>query len=208
MSQDLAYIHNYEAGQDSSQAVTLLLLHGTGGNENDLGGLGRKVLPDAGQLRPRGNVLENGQPRFFRRFAEGILDIDDLKKRTVELATFVQQASQHYGFAEEHVIAAGFSNGANIAVGLLFLQPQTLEAAVLLHPMLPYVTETMPDLKGKPVFIGAGRRDPLVSVAQTEQLAELLRQAGADVQLFWHNGGHSVSLDEVRAAREWLISLN
>jgi len=208
MKEPLQYIHDYKPAQDSTRTVTLLLLHGTGGNENDLAGLGRLLLPGAGQLRPRGNVLENGQARYFHRFAAGLLDIEDVKLRTVELAAFVQQASVMYGFAQQQVIAAGFSNGANIAASMLFLLPQTLQAAILLHPMLPFVPESLPELKGKPVFIGAGRADPLVPAVQTEKLAELLRQAGAEVSIFWHNGGHSISKDEVKAARNWLHELS
>ena len=204
MNEDLKYIHRYEAARDNTQNVTLLLLHGTGGDENALSGLGRMLLPGAGQLSPRGNVLENGMPRFFRRFAEGVLDIDDLKRRSGELAAFIHQASERYGFDEHQVIAAGFSNGANIAASLLFLHPAVLRAAILLHPMLPFVPETLPDLSARPIFIGAGRADPLVPAAQTEQLADLLRQAGAAVEVFWHNGGHSVSVEEVRAAKGWL----
>src|SRR5579883_2892642 len=205
MSEDFKYFHKYEPGEGVNQRVTLLLLHGTGGTEDDLSGLGRMVLPGAAQLRPRGNVLENGMPRFFRRFAEGVLDVDDLKQRSGELADFIHQCSQRYGFDEQRVVAAGFSNGANIAAGLLFLRPSALRAAILLHPMVPFVPTALPDLQGKPVFIGAGRVDPLVPREQTEQLADLYRQAGASVELFWQNGGHSVSLEEVRAAREWLI---
>ncbi len=205
MNEPLAYVHVYTPAQDAREKTTLLLLHGTGGDEHALSGLGRMLLPGAGQLSPRGNVLENGMPRFFRRFAEGVLDVDDLKQRSGELADFIHQCSQRYGFDEQRVVAAGFSNGANIAAGLLFLRPSALRAAILLHPMVPFVPAALPDLQGKPVFIGAGRVDPLVPREQTEQLADLYRQAGASVELFWQNGGHSVSLEEVRAAREWLI---
>ena len=204
MSEAFAYIHRYDPPQDPSQNVTLLLLHGTGGDEHALSGLGRMLLPGAGQLSPRGNVLEQGMPRFFRRFAEGVLDVEDLKRRADELAAFIHQASLHYGFNEQQVIAAGFSNGANIAAGLLLLQPAVLRAAILLHPMVPFEPSTLPDLPGKPIFIGAGRADPLVPSASTEQLAAIYRQAGASVQVFWQNGGHNVSLEEVKAAKEWL----
>lgn len=204
MNEQLAYIHIYTPAKDKNEQTTLLLLHGTGGDEHALSGLGRMLIPGAGQLSPRGNVLENGMPRFFRRFAEGVLDVDDLKQRSGELAEFIHQSSQRYGFDQRQVIAAGFSNGANIAAGLLFLRPSVLRAAILLHPMLPFVPDALPDLQNKPIFIGAGRTDPLVPHEQTEQLAELYRQAGASVELFWQNGGHSVSLEEVKAAREWL----
>ena len=208
MNENLAYIHRYEPAQDNNQHVTLLLLHGTGGDENDLSSLGRMLIPGASQLSPRGNVLENGMPRFFRRFAEGVLDVEDLQSRSLDLATFIGQASALYGFDQQQVIAAGFSNGANIAAGLLLLRPTVLRAAILLHPMLPFVPDILPDLHDKPIFIGAGRADPLVPAIQTEQLADLFRQAGASVEVFWQNGGHNMSLEEVKAARKWLDAAN
>lgn len=204
MSEDFKYIHRYEPGEGEHRNTTLLLLHGTGADEEALSGLGRMVLPGAGQLRPRGNVLENGMARFFRRFAEGVLDVDDLKQRTADLADFIQQSARVYGFDAQQVIGAGFSNGANIAASMLFLRPEVLRAAILLHPMVPFVPETLPNLRDKPIFIGAGRADPLVSAEQTEQLAELLKRAGAAVELFWQNDGHTVSLEEVKAAKSWL----
>lgn len=204
MSEAFKYIHQYEPGEGAHKDTTLLLLHGTGGDEEALSGLGRMVLPGAGQLRPRGNVLENDMPRFFRKFAEGLLDVEDLKQRTADLADFIGQAAAIYGFDAQQVIAAGFSNGANIAASMLLLRPEALHAAILLHPMVPFVPETLPDLRGKPVFIGAGRADPLVPSEQTEQLAELLKRAGAAVELSWQNGGHTVGVEEVKAAKNWL----
>lgn len=204
MSEEFAYIHKYEPGEGVNQQITLLLLHGTGGTEDDLSGLGRMILPGAAQLRPRGNVLENGMSRFFRRFAEGMLDVDDLKRRTGDLINFIQQAHTVYGFEERQVIAAGFSNGANIAASTLLLYPGVLRAALLFHPMVPFVPKTQPDLRGKPIFIGAGRLDPLVPSEQTEQLADLFRRAGAEVTLFWQSGEHAISLEEVKAAKGWI----
>ena len=207
MGDNLNYIHKYEPGASDGRNETLFLLHGTGGNEDALSGLGRMILPGAGQLRPRGNVLEQGMPRFFRRFAEGILDIDDLKQRTNELADFLRRASEIYGFDGRQVIVVGFSNGANIASSMLLLRPEVLRAAILLHPMFTFEPQGLPDLRSKPVFIGAGRFDPLVPAEQTGQVADLLRRAGAPVELFWHNGGHEVSVEEVRAAKEWMETL-
>ncbi len=204
MREDLKYIHQYEPGSNGQQNVTLLLLHGTGGNEENLRGLGRMLMPGAGQLRPRGNVWENGLSRFFRRFDEGVLDVDDLKKRAGELTEFLHEASERYGFDERRVIAGGFSNGANMIAGLLLLRPDLFRSALLFHPMVPFVPESLPDLGGKPVFIGGGRADPLVSSEQTEQLAKLLTDAGAHVHLFWQNGGHTITSEEVKAAKSWL----
>lgn len=204
MGEQLTYVHTYEPGVGTWQHVTLFLLHGTGGDENALAGLGRMILPGAGQLRPRGSVLEQGMPRFFRRFAEGVLDIDDLKLRTNELTDFLQRAGEVYGFRQQQIVVVGFSNGANIASSMLLQRPEVLHSAILLHPMFTFEPATLPDLRNTPVFIGAGRIDPLVPTEQTEQIASLLQRAGAPVELFWHNSGHEVSIEEVRAARQWI----
>ena len=199
------FIHRFVPAPSARQAPTLLLLHGTGGNEHDLLDLGRMLDPAAALLSPRGQVLENGMPRFFRRLAEGVFDLDDLKVRTHALADFVAAASDAYHFDPARVIAVGYSNGANIAASTLLLRPATLAAALLLHPMVPFIPEHLPDPGGKPIFIGAGRADPIVLASETERLERLLEQAGASVSTYWHNGGHSLSIDEVRAAKGWLV---
>ncbi|GAC1427252.1 MAG: alpha/beta hydrolase [Ktedonobacteraceae bacterium] len=203
----LGFTHHYiPPVQVGLRGPTLLLLHGTGGDENDLLDLGRMLAPEFGLLSPRGKVLENGMPRFFRRLAEGVFDVPDLIQRTHELADFVEVASTTYGFDAERVIAVGFSNGANIAASMLLLRPQALAAAVLLHPMVPFVPEELSALTGKQVFVGAGRRDPIVPMQNTEQLMQLLQQAGASVKAYWHNGGHTITHEEVREAKLWLQS--
>jgi phospholipase/carboxylesterase len=185
-------------------APTLLMLHGTGGNEHDLVPLAADLMPGAGVLSPRGKVLENGMPRFFRRFAEGVFDLDDLRQRTVELAAFVKEASGHYTFDASRVVAVGFSNGANIAGSTLLLVPGLLAGAVLLRAMVPIVPDPLPAIPGTPVLIANGRVDPLVPVAETDRLAALLRSAGADVTLQWHQAGHQLVHDDIEQARAWL----
>jgi phospholipase/carboxylesterase len=202
-----SFIHRFIPSTTGNSSRTLLLLHGTGGNENDLLDLGRLLDPDAALLSPRGKVLENGMPRYFRRLAEGIFDIADLTRRTYELSDFVEAASIAYDFDPKQVIAVGFSNGANIAGSMLLLRPRTLSAAALLHPMVPFIPDTLPDLRNKPVFIGAGLADPLVPLSETEQLVQLLQRAGASVSLHQHSGGHVISHEEVREARDWLKQL-
>ncbi|MBV9713399.1 MAG: alpha/beta hydrolase [Ktedonobacteraceae bacterium] len=202
------FIHRFEPASAQSTALpVLLLLHGTGGDENDLIDLGHILAPGAALLSPRGKVLENGMPRFFRRLAEGVFDLEDLKVRTQELADFVEAASKIYAFDAQHVIAVGFSNGANIAASMLLLRPEVLTGAVLSHPMVPLVPETLPDLSGKSIFIGAGRFDPLVPASETEHLAALLQEAGGRVTMQWQNSGHVLRPEEVRAARSWLNNL-
>jgi phospholipase/carboxylesterase len=202
-SKPLDFVHVFEPPADRSQP-TVLVLHGTGGNEHDLVPLGHALWPGAGILSPRGKVLERGMPRFFRRLAEGVFDLDDLKQRTNELADFVTSAAAHYGFDRSHVIAAGFSNGANIAASVLLLTPGVLRAAALFSPMVPIIPDVPPSLQGIDVFISAGRRDPLVPAENTQRLADLLEQYGASVSLRWTNGGHTLTPEDAEAAAHWL----
>lgn len=183
---------------------TLLALHGTGGNEHDLVPLARQLAPRAAILSPRGKVLENGMPRFFRRLAEGVFDLEDLTRRTHELADFVGEASERYKFDRSRVVAVGFSNGANIASSLLLLRPETLAGAVLLRGMVPIVPSEQPTLAGIRVLLSNGRRDPLVSAHETERLKALLASAGADVTLAWQNSGHDLTPADVPLAKRWL----
>ena len=203
----LGFVHRYvppSAAGPLTGSATLLLLHGTGGDEDDLLPLGRALLPGAGMLSPRGRVLEHGAPRFFRRVAEGVFDQEDLARRTTELGEFIAAATRTYALDEDGIVAVGFSNGANIAASLLLRRPGVLRGAVLLAPMVPFEPDTLPDLTGTAVFIGAGRHDAIAPAVQTERLAALLRDAGADVTVHWHDGGHGITKEEVEAARQWI----
>jgi len=205
------YVHRFipaaEPAVGQQAAPTLLLLHGTGGTEEDLLSLGKMLFPGAAMLSPRGNVLENGMARFFRRLAEGVFDVEDLHQRTQDLIAFVRAAAAAYHFDPANVIAVGYSNGANIAASMLFTAPDVLSGAILLRPMIPFIPEQLPDLANIPVFVGAGRIDPIVPTAQTEQLIQLLQQSGANVHANWLHGGHGIGLEDVRAARTWLATL-
>jgi phospholipase/carboxylesterase len=202
VSAELAgFAHNYLPGQSD---VTLLLLHGTGGNEDDLIPLGQQLLPEAAILSPRGKVSEHGAPRFFRRLAEGVFDHEDLVFRTHELADFVNGAADQYGFDREKLVAVGYSNGANIAASLMLLRPGLVRAAVLFRAMVPFEPEGTPDLSGMPVFLAAGRRDTMIPPANTERLAEILQKAGADLDLRWKPVGHPLTYEELEEARAWI----
>jgi predicted esterase len=203
VEKDLGFAYRYVPAEGDDPR-TLLLLHGTGGNEDDLVPLGRMLRPGAAILSPRGKVLEHGMPRFFRRLAEGVFDEEDLKERTHELAGFVERAMAEYGRDPAHVFAAGFSNGANIAASLLLLHPGLLAGAVLLRAMVPFEPESPPNLARTPVYLAAGRTDPIIPPENTERLARLLQDAGADVTLDWQPGGHGIGREEVEAARRWL----
>ena len=206
----LDFVHRYIPPNPEAEAasgVTLLALHGTGGDETTLIPLAQAILPGAGVLSPRGKVLEGDAPRFFRRLAEGVLDQEDLGVRTGELARFIEAAAGEYGFDPGSVIAVGFSNGANIAASLLLREAGVLMAAALLSPMLPFEPDTTPDLRETSVFIGAGRSDPLVPVPQVERLAEVLRSGGAEVTVHWDAGGHTISKSELQASQKWAAGL-
>jgi len=204
MKAGLDFVHEFVPG---SSKRTLLLLHGTGGNEHDLIPLGREIDPAAAILSPRGKVLENGMPRFFRRLAEGIFDEEDLKRRTHELADFVGAAAQHYEFVADKIVAVGYSNGANIAASFLLLRPETLRTAILFRAMVPLVPENLPDLSSARVWIGAGNQDPIIPTSETQRLVELLRGARAEVTIRFVNAGHGLTNAEVETASLWLAAL-
>jgi phospholipase/carboxylesterase len=179
------------------------MLHGTGGTEYDLLPLAEEIAPEASVLSVRGNILENGMPRFFKRLAEGVFDEEDLVLRTKELYDFIQTTSQQYDFDPKHVIAIGYSNGANIAASLLFHYHDALKGAVLHHPMVPIRGISLPDLSGVQVFIGAGTHDPIGTAQETKELAGLLVDANASVSVHWESNGHQLTSSEVDAAKKW-----
>ena len=198
---DLGFVHRFDRSEGAD--VTLLALHGTGGNEDDLIPLARSVAPDVHLLSPRGKVLENGAPRFFRRLAVGVFDTEDLIARTHELADFVQRATESYEIDSTRLYALGYSNGGNIAASLLLLRPELLGGAVLLKAMKPFDPEYEPDLSGIPVFIAAGRSDQMIPSAATDSLIDLLNQCGADVTVHREPGGHEITPTDVAAASAW-----
>ncbi|WP_313997376.1 alpha/beta hydrolase [uncultured Paenibacillus sp.] len=194
--------HLFVKGNDP-QAPTLVLFHGTGGTERDLLPLAERISPDSSVLSLRGNVLENGMPRFFRRLAEGVFDIEDLIFRTKEVNEYLDEAAAEYGFDRGNLVAVGYSNGANIAGSLLYHYNDALKGAILHHPMVPRRGIELPDLAAVPVFIGAGRNDPLCSPQESEELERQLSEAGADVTLHWESFGHQLTASEVDAAAAW-----
>jgi predicted esterase len=204
MAAGLGFEHVFRASANA-QAPTLLLLHGTGGTEHDLMPLGESLAPGAGLISPRGKVLEHDMPRFFRRLAEGVFDLDDLRIRTHELAGFVAAAAAHYGFDGRPVVAVGFSNGANVAASMLLLEPGVLAGAVLFRAMVPIVPAPIPSLAGTPVFMSNGRTDSLIPAAEADRLAALLRQAGADLTQEWQPGGHQLTRQDLLQAQRWYL---
>ena len=195
-----AYVHRWIPGS----AETVLLLHGTGGNENDLVPLAGELAPGAAILSPRGNVLEGTMPRFFRRLAEGVFDEQDLALRTTQLAAFIGAAATAYEFDLGKLTAVGFSNGANIGANVLLRHPGIIRRAVLFRAMVPSKEPPAPGVAGTRAYIGAGRRDPIIPPANVEQLAAMLRSSGAEVTLEWRNAGHGLTGEDVEQAKLWL----
>ena len=204
MIEDLGFVHRFVPAEDSASGETLIVLHGTGGNEDDLVGIGQTVAPGAAILSPRGNVLENGAPRFFKRLAEGVFDPKEVRSRAEELTHFIRAAVARYDLDASRIYALGYSNGANIASTVMFIEPRLLQGAVLFRPMLVYEPEKQGDLSSASVFISAGRMDPIVPVKSVERLAELFESSRAETTLKWQQTGHNLVPSEVREAADWL----
>ncbi|MGH3096781.1 MAG: alpha/beta hydrolase [Streptosporangiales bacterium] len=200
------FAHRFEPAR-TEDAPTLLLLHGTGGDEYDLLDLGRALDQRAALLSPRGQVSEQGANRWFRRHAEGVFDAGDLRVRTDQLAGFVTAAVQHYRLDATRMVVVGFSNGANVASSLLFRHPDLLRAAVLFAAMVPLPDPPRVDLSRVAVFLGAGRADPIAPAEQAERLAAQLTERGAAVELHWHPGGHDIDRGSLDRAAAWLRTL-
>jgi len=200
--------HRFDPGTPGqSQWPTLLMLHGTGGNEQDLLPLGRMLWPGAAMLSPRGQVLERGMPRFFRRLAEGVFDLEDLALRTDQLGRFIGAAAQQYAFDASRVVAVGFSNGANVAASLMLRQPTALAGAILYRAMVPFEPTSPVHLPGTSVWLGAGRFDPIIPAANAERLGQLLAEAGAKVVMDWREAGHHLTAEEIPDTARWLAGL-
>ena len=203
MSEDFGFIHRFVAAEESATGDSLVVLHGTGGDENDLIGIGQAIAPGAAIVSPRGNVLENGAPRFFKRLAEGVFDPKEVRSRAEELARFIRAAVVTYRLDPARVFALGYSNGANIASTVMLVEPGILNGAILFRPMLVYEPSEINDLAGSAVFISAGRMDPIVPAESVERLVELFDAAHAEVTLKWQLAAHSLVPSEVREAAEW-----
>lgn len=204
MTEDLGFIHRFVPAEDPTSGETLVVLHGTGGGENDLIGIGQTIAPGAAILSPRGNVTESGAQRFFKRLAEGVFDPKEVRSRAEELARFIRAAITKYGLDASRIYALGYSNGANIASTVMFIDPGLIQGAILFRPMLVFEPVEQNDLSDSSVFISAGRMDPIVPVSSVERLAQLFESRHAEVTLKWQLAGHNLVPSEVREATDWL----
>lgn len=198
-----SFHHIYEPGTRSETPV-LLLLHGTGGDERELLGLGRSILPDGGLLSVRGQVGEAGMPRFFRRMAPGVFDLPDAVARAGTLAGFVSAARTEYQLGDRPIVAVGYSNGANIAHLTLLRHPGVLQGAALLRPMVVTPPPDAGGLAGTPALLLSGRNDPTVPAGQPEALAGRITLAGGTAQLVYTGDGHGLGHHDVRALKQWI----
>ena len=196
----MSFIHRWQPGSGDPRVA--VVSHGTGGDENSLVPFAQTLLPGAAILSLRGRVLENGMPRFFRRFAEGVFDYDSIREESDAVAEFLQWAAAEYSFELKDTVGVGYSNGANIAWSTLVRHPEALQELVLFRPMV--TLDDTADLTGKRIFIGAGERDPIVPNENVERLAQQMRDCGARVELAWHSGGHELTRGEVTLAGSWL----
>lgn len=203
---ELGFIHRFiPASSKAKQTdLTILLLHGTGGNEEDLIPLGKELASNASILSVRGKVLENGMPRFFRRIKEGVFDLEDLNLRTNELADFILNSSSIYEFDLERIIAVGFSNGANIGASLLLRRPEVLTGAILFRAMVPFIPKVLPDLSKKHIPLSEGLHDPIISRGEAENLLRLFTKARSEATLEWQDSGHNLVQQDIVASRRWL----
>lgn len=207
MSARCGFIHRFVPSPAGRPDIVLLLLHGTGGNENDLLDLGRQLSPDAALLSPRGKVLENGAPRFFRRLAEGVFDLEDVRVRAGELADFVDCALKEYGMEKARVVAVGYSNGANIAATTMLLHPGRIHAAALLRAMVVLEPSSPPDLSGSAVLISSGVLDPIVPDSHVTRLSDIFRRAGASVDVKRQQASHGLVQSDIFDCRDWLTGI-
>jgi len=206
MNNGLDFIHRFISANSKAKksSLTLLLLHGTGGTEDDLIPLGNELTLDASILSVRGKVLENGMPRFFRRLEEGVFDLEDLKMRTDELADFILKSSSIYDFDLKRLIAVGYSNGANIGASLLLRRPEVLAGAILFRAMVPFIPSVLPDLSKKFIILLEGMRDPIVSRQEAESLLKIFNKAHSNVTIKWQGSGHNLTQEDIESAKKWL----
>ena len=206
MNNDLDFVHRFNSDNSKAKksSLTLLLLHGTGGTEDDLIPLGNELATDASILSVRGKVLENGMPRFFRRLEEGVFDLEDLKMRTDELADFILKSSSVYEFDLKRLVAVGYSNGANIGASLLLKRPEVLAGAILFRAMVPFVPDVLPDLSKKSVILLEGLRVPIVSKQEAESLLKIFNKARSNVTMKWQDSGHNLTQEDIESAKKWL----
>lgn len=207
MTEPCGFIHRFVPSPAGRRDLALLLLHGTGGNEDDLLDLGRQLSPDAALLSPRGNVLENGAPRFFRRLADGVFDLEDVRLRAAQLAAFVDCALTRYGVEETRVVAIGYSNGANIAAATMLLHPGRIHAAALLRAMVVLEPSPLPDLSGAAVLLSSGVLDPIVPDSHVTRLADIFRHAGASVDVRRQQASHGLVQSDIFDCRDWLTGI-
>ena len=190
----------YHAERVAEGRPLAFVFHGTGGTEMQLVPMVRELMPGVAIVAPRGDVSEHGALRFFRRMGEGRYDMDDLARRTKAMVAFIET---HVETARpSRVIGLGYSNGANILASVIFAQPRLFDAAVLMHPLIPWTPEPAP-VRTR-ILITAGERDPICPPEETRALEAWFTAQGAPADSHWHPGGHEIDRSEIHAIAEFL----
>lgn len=197
----MSQYHFRAAEGGDAAAPVIFLFHGTGGDENQFFELAGQLLPGARRVAPRGDVSEQGALRYFRRTGEGVYDMADLSLRTEAMAAFIR--AQIGEGRPSRVLGLGYSNGANILASVMFAAPDLFDAAVLMHPLIPFAPPVA-DFSGRQVLITAGRRDPIAPASATQALADYFTASNAATDLAWHEGGHEIRQEELAAIQQFL----
>lgn len=200
-------MYNFIYNEGKAGEPVIVLLHGTGADENNLIPVSDALAPDATVLSIRGNVSENGMNRYFKRHGEGHYDVEDLNKRGKELYDFIEQKAEEYNFALEDVIMFGFSNGSNIGINMLLLEKAKFNKAMLFAPMYPVEIEAGPDLSDAKILLSMGENDPIVPKEESDRVIEIFKSRGAKVDQVWVNS-HEINEKNLIAAKQWLNKLS
>ena len=184
----------------------IICLHGTGGDEKSLIRIVERIDDKASVLGIRGNIVENGLNRFFKRIKPGLFDLESLVFETSNLKSFIDSFIENHNYLPENVVVIGYSNGANILASLILSYGKIIKSAVLMHPMVPFRNRKNQDLDRMPILITAGRTDPMVSESETIELDSIMTQANAEVKTVWQDTGHEITLAEIDSIKQWYFS--
>ncbi|MET0979630.1 MAG: alpha/beta hydrolase [Candidatus Saccharimonadales bacterium] len=200
-------IHNYTYSSHlGTNKRTLLLLHGVGGNENDMSQVGQLIDPDASRISPKGKVVINGYARYFTRRDDASFNPTEVDHETNDLARFIDAAQEQHHLTDSQLIAVGYSNGANMIASLLAKHPTLIKKAILFRGMLPVIFSEHPDLNGVDILLVNGKDDSIMDKARVTQLSAFLTDHGATVSLHWIAAGHQLTSEDIALAVQWLAA--
>ena len=193
-------IHIFEKGKSDD---TIIALHGTGGHERDLIPFVKMMNPDANILSIRGNIQEHGMNRYFKRIKPGVFDLESLRHETENLYDFIKSSVEKYQLKSDKIQVFGYSNGANIAINLMFTFENIFSDAILFHPMIPQKEINIKHLNKTKVFICAGKNDPIISIKESNDLIHIFQKLEAVLSVYWSESGHTISNKSFQEAINW-----